>query len=321
MFEDNENIYPVKPDLLVKSGAKQKLGFFLLMLAFIVFSTDFTTSTYIVLLEIAAVLIVHELGHFLMMRLYNTKSQGMFFMSFLGNRTKNLRFSNSQKQHTVINLMGPIPGIIMGTVLFFIVIYSEPNTYLIEFALLLLGINILNLVPIDPFDGGRVIGGFFFNKNDHQKMIFTLVSSVAIISVGVIFNFIPLIVFGFLMGLKVRSYQKSNYLHEALEESNVNYKKEYGDLTNREYWKIRSVFLTFNPKLKEMIPSGYNLWDNERLLMEQVRQVLRTDIKPDMSNLTRFFVLVLMVLLIALPIVLVLSNIEIVDWYLQNTNV
>ena len=321
VFEENENIYPVKPELLASNSRKSMVYFFLFILLFSMISTSYITNTYIVLAEVLLVAVVHELGHYAMMKFFNSQAQGMFFMSFLGGRIKSLKFSNSLKEQTFINLMGPLPGIVVGVILFLLVLNSESNVYVIELALLFLGINLINLLPIDPFDGGRILGGFYFNSNDRLKMMFTLFSSVTLIVVGVFLSFIPLIVFGFLMGLKVRGLQKSNELHENLAEVDVNYKKTYEDLSNREYWKIRTVFLRKNPKLKEMIPSGYTLWENERLLVEQVRQILRVDTKSDMSILGKIAVMIIMLLFIVYPIYLVFSNLEVIDWYLDNTDV
>lgn len=321
MFDENENIYPVKPELLLGGIGKSRWVFMGFAMLAVLLSIDYMSSTYIVLGEVILVLIIHELGHFLMMRIFRARAQGMFFMSFLGTYTASLRYSNSQKQQAIINLMGPLPGIILGCGLFLTGIYGEPNIYLIEISLLFIGINLLNLVPIDPFDGGRIISSFFFQKNDQLKMIFTLLSSVFIIAAGVVYNFIPLIVFGFLMGLKVRSFQKSSNLHEQLDETNIDYKKEYKDLTNREYWKIRSVFLTHNPKLKEMIPSGYTLWENERLLMEQVRQLLRVNTKADLGIFGKIAVILILIAFITAPIILVMAHFELIDWYLMHADI
>ena len=321
MFEESENIYPVKPELLVGSAAKNRNGIILFGLVLLFVATNYLSDSYIILIEVLLILALHELGHFLMMRFYGVKAQGMFVMSYFGNSKKRLNFSDSQRQQTFINLMGPLPGIVLGSGIFIYALYNEPNLYVIEVAVLMLAVNVLNLVPIDPFDGGRIVGGFFFNKDDQLKMIFTLISSVVMIGVGVYFGFIPLTVFGFLMGLKVRAFQKSKDLHEQLDETNVNYKKGYKDLTDREYWKIRSIFLLNNPKLKEMIPSGYTLWDNERLLVEQVRQVLRIDMKPDLSLVSKIAILLLIVALIVSPILLVFSNFELIEWYLENANI
>ncbi|NOQ71377.1 MAG: hypothetical protein GQ574_05220 [Crocinitomix sp.] len=321
MFEENENIYPVKPELLAGSAGRNRNGIILFGLVILFIAVNYLSDSFMILIEVLLILALHELGHFIMMRIYRVKAQGMFIMSYFGNSTTSLRFSDSQRQQTFINLMGPLPGIILGSAIFLYALYSEPSIFVIEIGVLLLVVNVLNLVPIDPFDGGRIVGGFFFNKNDQLKMIFTLISSVTMIVIGVYYGFIPLTVFGFLMGLKVRAFQKSKDLHEQMEETNVNYKKEYGDLTDKEYWKIRTIFLLNNPKLKEMIPSGYTLWDNERLLVEQVRQVLRIDMKPDLSIVSKIAILCLVLVLIVSPIVLVLSNFELIEWYFENANI
>ncbi len=318
MFEENENIFPAKPEFITASqGNKMRylvIGLFLTLIVI-----NFLSESYMFLLELLLVLLVHELGHLCMMHFFKAKSQGMFFTSFLGSLTKSFRFSTSQKELVLINLMGPLPGIIIGCVLYAIALNSSESIYLIELSLLFLVINLLNLIPLDPFDSGRVIETLFFQKSDQKRMIFTLVSSLVVIIIGVIFSFYPLTIFGFLMGFKVRSYQKMNLLHSGLREEDVDYHKEYDQLTNREYWKIRAAFLTNNPRLKEMIPSDYVLWDNERLLVDQVKQLLRIKINTDLSIFSKMMALVFMAILMVVPLALVVFNYELVEWYVLNS--
>ncbi len=320
MFEENDNIFPTKPVLV--DGEVQNKGAKLialgLLFGFIVI--NYFANAYVFLIELLLVLAFHEFGHFLMMRIYKRRSQGLFFMTFLAGLTKSFRPSTSQRKHVFINLMGPLPGILIGCALFFVVLYTAPNVYLLDLSILFVAINLLNLLPIDPFDGGRIVEILFFSQNDRAKMFFVLFSSLLIIGVAFYFEFYPLIIFGFLMGLKVRGYQKSMQLHQELEEDNINFKKEYKDLTNREYWKIRSVFLTNNPKLKEMIPSGYTLWENERLLMEQVRQLLRLNLKQDVSTGGKIAVVLILLAAIGLPLYLFYSNTALIEWYIENAN-
>ena len=321
MFEENENNYPVKPEYLADHSGRNRLMFLITIVAVFILSGSFIQDTYIVLLELLGVFFIHELGHYSMMRIYGVKAQGMFLVSLFGNEAKKLRHSTSQKEQVLINLMGPLPGILAGVALFLVAQNSgNPNIYLVEVALLLLAVNVLNVVPLDPFDGGRIMEVFFFFKSDQHKMVFTLVSSLVLILVGVLLWFWPLIIFGFIMGLKVRGFQKSKEVHEDLEEENVNYRKDYRDLTNREYWKIRSAFLLQNPKLKDIIPSGRTLWENENFIVERVRQVLRLDIQSDVSLPGKLLVLFLMLVLIVLPVLIVLANVDLVIWYFENAN-
>ena len=200
-------------------------------------------------------------------------------------------------------------------------VYLSPNLFLIELALLFIGINLINLLPLDPFDGGRIIGGFYFSKNDQLKMSFTLFSSLTLIILGIVFSLWPIIVFCFVMGFKVRTLQKSAQLHNELTETEVDFKKDYKDLTNREYWMIRKAFIAQNPRLREMIPSGYTLWENERLLVEQVRQLLRIKIQPDMSTLSKVNCIVLMILLILIPLYIFTNHYEIIQWYIDYVSI
>ncbi len=318
MFEESENSFPVKPDLILNHPSNNRNVFLFIAVIIFVFSSNLITDFYVVLLEIGLVFLIHELGHYAMMRAFRSKGHGMFLLSFLGRLTKQLKPSLSLKQQTVINLMGPLPGVVIGCGLFVYLANTEPNYYVIELGLLFLGINLINLVPIDPFDGGRIIGGFFFYKNDQLRMGFTLFSSLTLLLVGVILKFWPLIIFGFLMGLKVRGFQKSSQLHDELNEAEVDYKKEYKDLTNREYWLIRKAFLQQNPKLNEMIPSDFALWENERLLVDQVKQILRADVKSDIPTTGKIAFIGLMTLLVAGSLLLVLNNYDLIQWYLEN---
>jgi len=320
VFEENENSYPVKPDLLVQKVGQNNLYVLLFLTVVFIFSAELISTNYIILLELLLVFLVHELGHFIMMRIFKTQAQGMFFLSLLGNYTKNLNPSESLKQQTYINLMGPLPGILIGSGLLLIMAFNVPNLFLIELGLLFIGINLINLLPLDPFDGGRIIGGFYFGKNDQLKMGFALFSSLTLIIIGVLFSLWPLIIFGFFLGFRVRNFQKSNQLHEDLKETKVDFKKKYKDLTNREYWMIRKAFIAQNPRLKELIPHGLTLWENERLLVEQVKQLLRIRVKPDMTPLGKINIIVIMIILILIPAYLFTNHYQVIQWYIDNVS-
>lgn len=318
MFEEKDNIFPAKPVLINGDVQNKGAKIMFLVFAFVFVSINYFSETYVLLLELILVLFLHEMGHYLMMRIYKRKTQGLFFMTFLTSLTSSFATTTSEKKHIVINFMGPLLGLIIGSVLFCLSVVGSPNIYLVELSLLFIGINIINLAPLDPLDGGRIISILFFYRNDRFRMIFVLISSITIILIGFFTNLYVLIIFGFLMGLKVRSFQKSMLLHEELEEQDVNFKKEYNELTNKEYWEIRSAFLRKNPKLKELIPSGYTLWENERLLMEQVRQLLRLEFKHKLPFIGKLTVLVCLLLFIGLPLLLIYSNPEIIEWYIEH---
>lgn len=318
MFDDNDHLYPSKPELVQpEQGARYGRLIISMVLFFAVFlllvSNNFVLGT-----EIIVILLVHEFGHLLMMKLFGYKSLNMIFIPLLGALVTGNKVRVSQKQKFLISLMGPLPGIILGCVVFLFALGQNPNNYLVEFALLLLSINLFNMIPLDPLDGGNMIETLFFPTNDQFKMYFTFISSLLIIGIGVYTGFFPVSIFGFLMAFKVRAYQKNKIIHDDLDSIDFNYKREYSELSDREYWTMRRVFLENNPRIKELIPDDNVVWENERLIVEQMNQLLRFEVKKDLSPLQRFLWFILFVAAIAVPIWLVSINYHLVEWYIQN---
>ncbi|MBI3135326.1 MAG: site-2 protease family protein [Bacteroidetes bacterium] len=288
------------------------------MVLFFVVFIILVPENYILAAEIIGILLLHEFGHLIMMKIFGYKALNMLFIPLLGAMVTGNKIKVSQKQKVLISMMGPLPGIILGCGLFAWAVAAAPDIYLVELALLLMSINILNLIPLDPLDGGNIIESLFFPSNDRVKMYFTLFSSVIIIATGVYFSFFPILIFGFLMAFKVRAYQKNKVIHDDLDGLELNYKKEYSDLSDQEYWTMRRVFLENNPKIKEIIPEDGTIWENEKLIVEQINQLLRYEIKKDMSLFQRLFYLAVLLAAIFVPIMLVLSNNKTLEWYFNH---
>ena len=309
MFDDLDNLHPQKPEikpLAKKDLAKKNLMVFLLMVSVLLFLMQ---DSIVTISSMFGVIFIHEIGHFIGMKLFKFKDNKIFYFPLLSSFVKQKDNTISQKKHLTTLLFGPIPGIIIGTLLLNQYFISE-NEWLLNFSTLFLAINIFSLIPLDPLDGGKLIQSLFFPTNQTVKMYFVLVSSVALIGVGFYFELYILMAFGFLMGFKVRSIQKADSIYTELDEQEIDYKKTYASLTNKEYWKIRSIFLDNNPKIKEMIADTDMLWENEKLITEQVNQILRIETTKDASILFKIGVIAIVGLAIYFPINLILDNQE-----------
>lgn len=312
MFEGDDNIFPNKPELVVKDQRTGWTKTLLSMLLFIAVFLLFFSENYILILEVTGILLLHELGHFIMMKKYGYKSLNMLFIPLFGAMVNGEKAQITQGQKFWISLMGPLPGLVMGTVGFLYYLNNPESILLLEASALLIFINALNLIPLDPLDGGHIIETLFFPANRRGKMIFTLVSSLILIGVGFYFEVYIIMIFGFLMSLKVRGFQKSQRIQEDLDEINFNYKRSYQDLSNKEYWTIRRIFLDNNPKIKEIIPDDLALWENETLIVDQVRQILQVDIKKDLSRVQQFFFFTLFVIAMVIPAYLLVDNADLI---------
>ncbi|WP_027418572.1 zinc metalloprotease [Crocinitomix catalasitica] len=318
MFENTDNFFPDKPQLTdLNTRLNWGKNLFIILLMVLVLSA-FQSVNYIFFLEVILVLLVHEFGHYFIMFFFKIKTQGLFFMSFLNKLTAGFKFSDSQWKSVWINLMGPLPGLLIGIAIFSVAVNGEEMEVLLELSLLFLAVNVVNILPLDPFDGGRIIDVMFFGNSEKKKLYLTLISSLLIILTGIYFEVWPVTIFGLLMGLKVRSTQKKMNLHARLSDEEIDFNKEYEDLSDAEYWKIRAVFLNENPKIKSIIPEGFQVWENEKLLMDQVNQLLKTNTKNDMSIMSKVIILIIISGLIYFPMHLIFSNFDLLEGYLYH---
>jgi stage IV sporulation protein FB len=181
MFEESDNLFPSKPELVEQQQGSRYMRLIISMVLFFVVFIIFLPDNYLLAAEIIGILLLHEFGHLLMMKRFGYKSLNMLFIPLLGAMVTGNKIKVSQRQKVLISLMGPLPGIILGCGLFAWAAVAAPDIYLIELALLLMSINILNLIPLDPLDGGNIIESLFFPSNEKVKMYFTLISSVELV--------------------------------------------------------------------------------------------------------------------------------------------
>ena len=101
----------------------------------------------------------HELGHYLAMRAFGYRNVHMLALPLIGGVTIGHETKPSAAGRAWMSLMGPLPGILLGwALLYYGWSASGPfASWCLQAAMLLLVINYINLLPIPPLDGGRVI--------------------------------------------------------------------------------------------------------------------------------------------------------------------
>lgn len=111
-----------------------------------------------------SVVAFHELGHFLAMRRFGYRHVRMLLIPLLGGVATGVESDPSGTRRAVVSLAGPLPGIVLGWILLAVYVKllfdgstSSAGRALSTAAFALLGLNYLNLLPIPPLDGGRVL--------------------------------------------------------------------------------------------------------------------------------------------------------------------
>jgi len=235
---DDYDLYPPKPELIEqKQKSNPSLTFFSLVLFVLAFMLVFGDEiNFIIYLLI--VLLIHEFGHFMAMKFFGYKNVRMMFIPLMGAFVQGKKRNYSQRQSFIVVLSGPIPGMFLGAFLMWYGNYMH-SYWLVELSSLFLVLNLVNLLPLDPLDGGQLFKLFIRKNNELFLMIFALISSLMIISLGWILSSTIIILFGFFMAFRVRALQKQFQMHKDLESEDVNYFTQYKLLSNHDFLKIK----------------------------------------------------------------------------------
>jgi Zn-dependent protease len=108
---------------------------------------------------VTSVLLLHELGHALAMRLVGLRVRGFVFVPLFGAATLPEHSFSSRWDEARVALAGPASGLpTAGAIVLLVVAGPEQYRGVLGVALLwALGVNVLNLIPVLPLDGGRML--------------------------------------------------------------------------------------------------------------------------------------------------------------------
>jgi Zn-dependent protease len=103
-----------------------------------------------------ALLFIHEMGHYIQLRREGVKPSGMLFIPFLGAAVGTRSLGGSALAEARVGLAGPILGSLATAALIPIALSSNDDFWR---ALAFTGffLNLFNLLPVVPLDGGRAM--------------------------------------------------------------------------------------------------------------------------------------------------------------------
>jgi len=154
------------------------------------------------LLMIAGILLVHEAGHYVAMRVFKYRNVQMFFIPLLGAAVSGHNYTAPGWKKVIVALMGPLPGIVIGGILGIIGAIKGDDT-LTTLAIMCVFLNGIQLLPLLPLDGGRVVHAILFVRHYSLEALFHGVAGVSLIGLGFILNdtIVWIIGLAMLMGL------------------------------------------------------------------------------------------------------------------------
>ena len=299
MQEADDIYYPPKPEIEQQSKTNinkslMSLGLFILLFYFLIDDVQ-------VLFLVVLILFIHEMGHFIAMKVFGYNGVNMFFIPLIGAMVTGEKERVSQSQRAIIVLAGPIPGVLIGCgIIAYAQTIGHTGAAIAGFMFLL--INILNLLPLDPLDGGKLIETLFFSSNEKIKQVFLIASVVIMVVAGVFFQMYLLVFLGLYMSLRIKMIKSLSELRKKISVYKIPLIRTYDELTDKEYWTIRKEYI-LSSKLNKMIdPNEYVESQFEDRIAISVRNVLITPIEKDISATGKLFLLLLWAAGLILPV-------------------
>lgn len=142
-------------------------------------------------------LVFHEYGHIRAMKYFGLKTKGIYLIPFVGGLALSDDKINTRWQDIVISIMGPFFGLILSLVclLGYWLTDIEILAGLAVFNALL---NLFNLLPVLPLDGGHVLKSIAFSINSRVGIVACILG--AALGVYVSYHF-GLALLGFLLAI------------------------------------------------------------------------------------------------------------------------
>ncbi|HEY1387411.1 MAG TPA: site-2 protease family protein [Ktedonobacterales bacterium] len=108
-------------------------------------------------LGIVVLLFAHEMGHYVIIRAKGLPASWPVFIPLLGAYVAMRRMPTNVRDEAEIAIAGPFAGAMASTLCFWLY-HVTGLPVLLPLAYLSFLINLLNLIPVSPLDGGRIVG-------------------------------------------------------------------------------------------------------------------------------------------------------------------
>lgn len=146
-------------------------------------------------LALLACLVFHEYGHIRAMKYFGMKTKGIYLIPFLGGLALSDEKINTRWQDVVISIMGPTFGLLLSLVCL-IAYWITGNIFFAGLATFNALLNLFNLLPILPLDGGHILKSISFSMNSVAGLVACVIGAAGGVYVSYSFG---LALLGFLL--------------------------------------------------------------------------------------------------------------------------
>lgn len=147
---------------------------------------------------LAAAIFIHEAGHLLAMKIYRYKNLKMMFIPLIGGLAQGETDDHDAFKIAIIAFAGPMVGIVSCWISAALWHYTQQAIYL-EYARLSLFINLFNLLPLLPLDGGHILNELLFARFPKVEAVFRFLAGIGLALLALRFHSWVLGILAYLM--------------------------------------------------------------------------------------------------------------------------
>jgi putative peptide zinc metalloprotease protein len=134
-------------------------------------------------LALTATLVFHEWGHLRAMRRFGIPTKGMYLIPFVGGIAVGEQ-ARTHWEDVYIAMMGPVYGLAMTIACY--LAYLATSSHLVGLVASVSAlVNVFNLLPIHPLDGGRVVKALVFSGRNRWAFLALMAGAAAFLAVSV----------------------------------------------------------------------------------------------------------------------------------------
>ena len=164
---------------------------------------------------LVAALLVHEFGHLLAYRLIGQPWGRMIFLPFLGALAMPRLPYQTQAQAVFAALMGPGLSVLLAFAITLpLMLGVALPDWLIKSGIVVIGLNLFNLLPVEPLDGGVALRSVLAKLMGTHARYGLLAIGVLIVGAGLYFEQVILLIFG---GISILANIKPRLIDHGLK--------------------------------------------------------------------------------------------------------
>jgi len=153
-------------------------------------------------LVIMVQLFIHEYGHIWAMKRCGIKTKGIYFIPFFGGAAVASEAFKTRWDEVYVAMMGPVFGFMCAIASYAMWIYAGQAFYAAAASWMAM-LNVINLIPINPLDGGRVMKSLMFSVKHNVGMIYMAVAIIAAFVIAFMYGWWTLVILGTLSFLEL----------------------------------------------------------------------------------------------------------------------